>query len=281
MRSRRFYSPGDGGGTPSSPQPDPAPETPAPETPETPPEEPKEPPKYFSQLNPEKAQSEAYRALYPYAKIEDLCDHVLELEKEKSETAEKYKRYIEVPDAKDPEKVQEFARKLGVPDDPAGYKVPFLDGKNMDEATALPIKKAFKDAMLTQGQANAMGRMLANVAKSGLEAAKARLEAMKSGFDGSLAATYTEIQMDADRKSAAEKDKTAFEAFAQETGLKEMLEKNGMAWNPQFVKAVGSYARSHAGQRNPDRSGGGKPGSNTPTNPYGDDFNRRYGGRHA
>ena len=65
MRFRRFYSPDDGGGTP--PQPDTTPETP-----ETPPEEPREPPKYFSQLNPEKAQSEAYRALYPYAKIEDL-----------------------------------------------------------------------------------------------------------------------------------------------------------------------------------------------------------------
>ena len=216
------------------------------------------PPPYFRQVSPEKAMSEEYKSLYGYQSIGDLCDRVIELEKKDKETAAKYSRYIEVPDGKDPAKVQEFASKLGVPENADDYKITYLDREGTDKEAVSAFKKEMKDAMLTQRQANAVGNAIFNFTKLGLEKAVKAYQTKRDSFDATLEASYADIQSDTDRKSAAQRDKESFEGFLAESGLKEKLEKNGMAFDSDFVKAVASYARKHTGQMNVDRTPGGK-----------------------
>lgn len=232
-----------------------------------------EQPKYFGQMNPDKANSEEYKALYKYQKIDALADRVLELEKEKSETEEKYKRAIIVPKADDKEGVAAFAKALGVPDDASEYELPFGD-------QILPLKQTMKNAQLTRTQAKLIGRALLEISKNAVTALESNRLAQMEGFDGSLAALHTELQSEVDRKSAAESDKKIFAAFLAETGLKETLEKNGMAYNPGFAKAIASWARSHTGQKHIASTPAAGEGKSKPAaSPYGEAFNKQYGYR--
>lgn len=222
---------------------------------EQPQEEELKEPTYFRQVSPEKTSTEEYKGLYKYQSIDSLCDRVIELEKESTETEKKYSRYIEVPDGKDPAKVQEFAAKLGVPENADDYKITFLDKAGNKESVS-ELKKALKDAMLTQRQANAVGNAIYKYTKHGIELAAAAYKEKRESFDATLTASYSDIQSDADRQSAAKRDRDAFEGFLAESGLKEKLEKNGMAFDADFVKAVAAYSRKHSGQLNVDRTPG-------------------------
>lgn len=245
----------------------------------TEPAQPDTPPTYFRQVTPEKAKSEEYKSLYTYQSIDSLCDRVIELEKQEKENAEKYSRYIEVPDGKDPAKVQEFATKLGVPENADDYKITFLDKSGNKDAVAA-FKKDLKAAMLTQGQANAVGNAIFRYTKHGIEAAAKAYAARRDGFDATLTASYSDIQSDTDRQSAAKRDREAFEGFCAESGLKEKLEKNGMAYDTDFVKAVAAYTRKHSGQNNVERTPGAKSEKKTVYSQYNSgDMERLYGGK--
>ena len=242
------------------------------ETPE-PSEEIKEP-TYFRQISPEKTSTDEYKGLHKYQTIDALCDRVIELEKSQVDTS----RMIEVPDGKDPEKVREFASKLGVPENPDDYKIAFLDREGNDKETVSAFKKDLAAAMLTKAQANAVGNALFRMAKKGLEKTADAYKTKRDTFDATLTASYSDIQVDADRQAAAKRDRESFEGFAAESGLKEMLEKNGMAYDADFVKGVAKYARKHSGQNNPSPTPGGganKTGKNTIYT--SSDMERRYG----
>lgn len=236
-------------------------------------------PGYFRQVSPEKTSTEEYKGLYKYQSLDSLCDRVIELEKQSAETEKKYSRYIEVPDGKNPAKVQEFAAKLGVPEKADDYKITFLD-KAGDKENVSEFKKALKDAMLTQRQANAVGNAIFNYTKKGIEMAAKAYKEKRESFDSTLTASYTDIHSDADRQSAAKRDKDAFEGFLAESGLKEKLEKNGMAYDADFVKAVAAYSRKHSGQLNVDRTPAGNEKKKSVYGQYSSkDMERLYGKR--
>lgn len=250
-------------------------------------EQPDEPelsePGYFRQISPEKTSTDEYKGLYKYQTLDSICDRVIELEKQVADDEQKYSRYIEVPDGKDPVKVQEFASKLGVPENADDYKINFLDKADADKAAVSGFKKDLKAAMLTMAQANAVGNALFRFTKAGIEKAVEAARNRRDSFESTLTASYADIQIDADRQAAAKRDRESFDGFMAESGLKEMLEKNGMAYDPAFVKGIAAYARKHAGQNNPSPTPEGKDTQKKTA--YGQydskDMERLYGRRHA
>lgn len=240
-----------------------------------------EEPTYFRQISPEKTSSDDYKGLWKYQSIDALCDRVIELEKQGKEIDEKYARYIEVPDGKDPVKIQEFAAKLGVPENADDYKITFLDRDGNDKEAVSVFKKELKDAMLTRAQANAVGNAIFRMTKSGIDKVAADYKARREGFDANLTASYADIQSDADRQSMAKRDRESFEGFMAESGLKEMLEKNGLAYDPVFVKGIAGYARKHAGQVNPSTTPSGKKADKNYSQYNSDDMRKMYGDRNA
>lgn len=238
-------------------------------------------PTYFRQISPDKTSSDDYKGLWKYQSIDSLCDRVIELEKQGQEEAEKYARYIEVPDGKDPVKVKEFAAKLGIPENADDYEITFLDRDGNDKETVSAFKNELKNAMLTRAQANAVGNALFKMTKSSIDKMATDYKAKREGFDANLTASYADIQSDADRQSMAKRDRESFEGFMAESGLKEMLEKNGLAYDPAFVKGIAGYSRKHAGQVNPVTTPSGKKVEKKYAQYDSEDMRRMYGSRNA
>ena len=236
-------------------------------------------PKYFSQINPTKANSEEYKALYSYQKLEELADAALSLKKENETLKQSNERTITVPKKDDTEGIKAFRSKLGIPDTEDGYTLKGLDALKVDERGRKAVAKIAYNAMLTDKQAEAVGASLAVLTRMSIEDIKNKQEERIKGFPEALKASYTSLQNDTDRQSAADKDTATFAAFAEESGLKELLEKTGMAYRPDFVKGVAAYARKHAGTRTP----GQEPGTGTHTEKrkgaealYGSEFASHY-----
>lgn len=257
-----------------------APEPQAAPQPETAPEVPQyERPKYFSQVAPAKADSEEYKALWKYQRLDELADAAIALQKENEGLKADASRSIVVPDGKDPEAVKEFARKLGVPDAPDGYALKSMAGLSIDDATMKILKESCHRAMLSEKQAEVFGSMLMRVSRKGLETTKALIEDRKNKFDANLMASYTELEHEADRQNAADMDKAAFRSFMEETGLAKVFDSNGTAYNPSVVKSIAAYARKHSGQVQVDAVPGGKKPEEHKTSNYGSEFYKRYGGK--
>ena len=272
-----FLAPDDGGAGGAEPAP-------APEAIDAPPvaQEPEYPkPKYYSQIAPAKADSEEYKALYKYQKLDELTDATLALLKENDALKKGAERSIVVPDGKDPEAVKEFARKLGIPDGPDGYSMKTLSKMQVSEDDMAMIRKRCHAAMLTDRQAEQFGVILMEMTKANLEKSAKYLQERKDNFRTNLSATYKEYESLVDRESAADKDIAAFNSFAEETGLKDLLAKTGVALNTDFVKAVANYARKHSGQVQVQSvpGGEGKKDESKGAPIYGSEFMKRYGGR--
>ena len=238
-------------------------------------------PKYYSQIAPAKADSEEYKALYKYQKLDELTDAAIALQKENEALKKGAERSIVVPDGKDPEAVREFARKLGIPDGPEGYSMKTLSKMQVSEDDMAMIRKRCHAAMLTDRQAEQFGVILMEMTKANLEKSAKYLQERKDNFRTNLSATYKEYESLVDRESAADKDIAAFNSFAEETGLKDLLAKTGVALNTDFVKAVANYARKHSGQVQVQSvpGGEGKKDESKGAPIYGSEFMKRYGGR--
>ncbi len=283
-RNRFFLAPdgGEGGGAPAPApaEPQPAPQPQADPAPAPAPEPTYERPKYFSQVAPAKADSEEYKSLYRYQKLDELTDAAVALQRENEQLRESSKRSIVVPDGSDPEAVKEFARKLGVPDSADGYAMKSLANAGLDEDSMKTIRESCHRAMLSERQAEQFGIMILKVAQDGAKKAMDRAKARREGFDSALAASYAEIQSDIDRTAAAERDKASYQAFITETGLGEVLMNAGLSLDPATVKAIASYARKHSGQvQVTSVPGGPGPDRTDPANQYGADFKKTYGGK--
>ena len=120
-------------------------------------------PGYFAQLPEEKAKSEAYKSLYRYQKLDELADALLEA----NGKLEGMDRAIIVPKKGDKEGVAEFAKKLGVPDEPSGYKMEALSDISRDQPELVEaIRKGCRRMLLTERQGEAIGEMIASVNKA-------------------------------------------------------------------------------------------------------------------
>ncbi len=256
---------------------------PAPETPTY------ERPKYFAQVNPAKADSEDYKSLYRYQKIDELADAYLAQSKEMAELRKKSENSIYVPQSDDEEGIKAFKAKLGVPESADGYTLKSLSDAKLgigDEAKRIIRETAYK-GMLSDRQADAIGVSLLKVAELSLKTQKAQRENAVKNFDTTLTASYSDITSETDRKSAAERDKATYEKFANETGMKAYFDDRGLSYDPAFVKAMSAYARKHSGtapQSNlPNtRPTGVRGGADTPISErassfYGKQFNDTYG----
>lgn len=240
-------------------------------------------PKYFAQMNKEKADSEDYKGLYKYQKIDELADAYLAQGKEMEALKDKYKNSITVPERGDLEGIRKFQEALGIPETAEGYKLNSLKDSGLGDETLKTIKDSLHSAMLSDKQAEAVGKALLKVAKIEGEREKAARTNAAKTFDTTLAASYADIANEADRKSTAERDKASYERFANESGLKEFLDKHALSYNATFVKAVAQYARKHTGSApqgnlpttptSPERAEPGK----APAGFYGGAFNEVYG----
>ncbi len=236
-------------------------------------------PKYFSQVAPAKADSDDYKQLYKYQKIDELADAAISLLRENSSLRDASKRSIVVPDGKDPEAVKEFAKKLGIPETADAYPMKNLQKAGLDDTSMRIIKENCHKAMLSERQSEAFGAIMIKLAKHNLEAMQSAIEERKKCLGETLKASYKEIPTDVDRASAAERDTKAYKAFAEESGLGDILEKSGMSYNTDFIKKIAAYSRKHAGQANMDTVPGGDPANgNENRNMYGKEFNDAYYG---
>lgn len=280
---RIYFSPDGDGGTGAenitAPEATPAPET----QPEAEPVY--ERPKYYAQINPQKADSDDYKALYKYQKIDDLADAYIAQSKEMDDLRKKSERSIYVPEVNDVEGIKAFKSKLGVPETAEGYSLSTLKESKLDDATKKMIRETAYGAMLSDKQAEAIGVALLKTAKMAAQGIKAQRETAIKTFDTTLAASYGDIASETDRKSSAERDKATYNKFAVETGMKDYFDNRGLSYDPAFVKAMAAYARKHSGvapQSNlPNTRPSASRGTETPMSEraaafYGKGFNEAF-----
>ncbi len=214
-------------------------------------------PKYFAQINREKADSEDYKGLYKYQKIDDLADAYIAQSKDMASLREQYKNSIVVPEKGDTEGIKKFQTALGIPETSEGYKLTSLKNSKLGDETLKMIRETAHGAMLSDKQAEAIGVVLLKTAKIAAEGIKAQRENTIKTFDTTLTASYNDIVNEADRKTTAERDKASYEHFMNESGLKDYLNDKGLSYDTTFVKAIAQYARKHTGAA---------PQGNLPTN---------------
>ncbi len=241
-------------------------------------------PKYFAQITPEKAESEEYKSLYKYQKIEELADAFMQQTKDADAIKEKYKDSIVVPKADDVEGVKKFKSALGIPESADGYTFSSLKNVQVNDEAMKVLKETAYGAMLSDKQAESLGVALLKVGKITGEQLKAQRENAVKTFDTTLTASYNDISNEADRKSASERDKASYEHFLNESGLKAYLDDRGLSYDPAFVKAVAQYARKHTGAApqgnlptsNPQKAQSGHYGQSAPQGFYGNSFSDTY-----
>ena len=253
---------GGGGGTPSpapSPDPAPAPDTPTTNQPGTPPatpnpvapkgEGPADPPKvelpkYFSQFDSTKRETDEYKEMAGKHKtLTELADAYLDTNKRLSKA-------IEIPgkDAK-PEEVQAFFKRLGVPENADGYDTPAngLD-KDMHAVLSESLKKEFIRNGLTKTQAKGMWDLYTKnfvAGKQTLDDARAnQIKTFDARMAASLQGTYP---VKADRDNAMQEASTMFKQHLQRTGMGETYKRSGLLYDPSFVLAIAKDEKSRSG----------------------------------
>ena len=235
-------------------------------------------PKYLDQVSPAKRDSEDYKSLYKYAKLEDLADAMINTSRENAELKKQSERTITIPEAADIEGTKAFYKKLGVPESADGYKLSVLgelktDG---DKMVADMIRKSSFEAKLTEKQAEHIGALMVSIAKKGVETMKNAAELKRKNADSDLIASYDDISADVDKKAAAEKDRAAYNALIEEAGLKELFDNNGISYTPKAVRALAAYARKHSGTALPPDVSKGKDTDRSKRYNYSEEFNNFY-----
>lgn len=235
-------------------------------------------PKYLDQVSPVKRDSEDYKTLYKYAKLEDLADAMINTSRENAELKKQSERTITIPEAEDIEGTKAFYKKLGVPESADGYKLSVLgelktDG---DKMVADMIRKSSFEAKLTEKQAEHIGALMVSIAKKGVETMKNAAELKRKNADSDLIASYDDISADVDKKAAAEKDRAAYNSLIEEAGLKELFDNNGISYTPKAVRALAAYARKHSGTALPPDVSKGKDTDRSKRYNYSEEFNNFY-----
>ena len=202
-------------------------------------------PGYFAQLPEEKAKSEAYKSLYRYQKLDELADALLEA----NGKLEGMDRAIIVPTKGDKEGVAEFAKKLGVPDEPSGYKMEALSDISRDQPELVEaIRKGCRRMLLTERQGEAIGEMIASVNKANAVREKLEIRNNIRHQSERIAALYKDVfPAEIDRNNAAAEDISRYESFLKETGLEDLISSSLLAGNPKMIKAISAYAKKHGG----------------------------------
>lgn len=245
--------PGGAGGTtpaadpapaPASTEPDPAPAaTDPPEGNEPPSQEPGLP-KFASQLNPKKRDSEDYKKyLYKHQKLDDIADDYVALNK-------RMEKAIEIPgkDAK-PEDVQAFFKKLGVPESEDGYDLP---ANGMDENLAKQLgdsmRKEFMKSGMTKTQAKNMWNFMVKNYSVGNQMLQDRRDQQAQTFDARLAAKLeTTYPVKAERDGAMKEAVNLFKQHISRTGLGKVYKDSGLIYNPDFVMAIAREEKGRSG----------------------------------
>lgn len=235
-------------------------------------------PKYLDQVSPQKRDSEDYKALYKYAKLEDLADAMINTSRENESLKKQSERTIVIPEATDIEGAKAFYKKLGVPESADGYKLSVLgelktDG---DKMVADMIRKSSFEAKLTEKQAEHIGAMMVSIARMGVENLKNAADLKRKNAESDLIASYDDISADVDKKAAAERDRAAYNALIEEAGLKELFDNNGISYTPKAVRALAAYARKHSGTALPPDVSKGKDTDRSKRYNYSEEFNNFY-----
>lgn len=268
---------GGGGGTPSpAPSPAPAPAapaaaTPAPEAPKTPgsqptpanqesaksPETPKtadprnddpakpELPKYFTQFDPTKRDTDEYRDLIgKHHNLTELADDYIETNKRLS-------RSLELP-GKDAthEEMQAFLTKLGVPNDVAGYELQAngLEGDEMAGKFQEAMGEQFMRNGMTKKQGNGMWNTISQLYKEGNAYLQNEQANKAQTFDDRLDTQLEDIFPNkADRDNAKKEAATMFKQHMQRTGLGKMYKESGLIYDTEFVMAIAKDEKSRSG----------------------------------
>lgn len=278
-----------GGGTPPASSPAPAPSAdPAPEasnnktigsTPE--PEAATSPviemPKYFSQLDPTKRDSDDYKTIVGKHKTPtELADAYVD-------TSKRLEKALEIP-GKDanPEQIQAFFKKLGVPETAEGYEFPDngLDHAAVERMTP-DLQKEFMKAGLTRGQGKAMWAMLSKNAAFAQEYLADQRAKQAQTFDARLGAklqgTYPN---DADRREAMQESVNLFKQHIARTGLGKAYEKAGLVYDPDFILAIAKDEKVRSGSYvNGKPATQSKPDIGFFGSGYSKDFTEMLGGK--
>lgn len=204
-------------------------------------------PGYFAQFPNEKAKSESYKTLYKYRKLDDLADALIKAEGRLAEMNDG--RLLAIPRKGDKAGAAEFAKKLGVPDEPSGYRMEALSDYAKESPEIVEaIRKGCRRMLLTERQGEAVAEMIANVSKA--SAMRAALN-IKDGIEKQadrVAALYSDkFTAEIDRKKAAEEDVARYQAFLQETGLADVINQSSLAGNPQLIRAIAAFSKKHGG----------------------------------
>lgn len=232
---------------PNSTEPDPSPASTEPqEGIDTPPQEP-DIPKFASQLNPKKRESEDYKKyLYKHQKLDDIADDYVALNK-------RMEKAIEIPgkDAK-PEDIKAFMQKLGVPEKESDYELNL--GKNPSKEIsklADEMRKDYMRAGMTKQQAKVMwGSMLKNIqeGQNQLKAIVDHQQQQAQTFDARLAAKLeTSYPVKAERDGAMQETVNLFKQHISRTGLGKVYKDSGLIYNPDFVMAIAKDEKSRSG----------------------------------
>ena len=202
-------------------------------------------PGYFAQLPEEKAKSDAYKSLYRYQKLDELADALLEA----NGKLEGMDRAIIVPKKGDKEGVADFAKKLGVPDEPSGYKMEALSDISKDQPELVEaIRKGCRRMLFTERQGEAIGEMIASVNKANAIREKLEIRNNIRHQAERVATLYKDVfPAEIDRNNAAAEDISRYESFLKETGLEDLIGSSLLAGNPKMIKAISAYAKKHGG----------------------------------
>lgn len=193
-------------------------------------------PTYWTQFPKEKRDSEAYKAVAKFARLEDLADAYLASEKARGEM-------VKVPDGNSStEEIKAFLSKIGVPEGGA-YKIHGEKGFTPDMAGAC---NAFKEAAyksgMTQEQTQNMWNFINALSKTGQARVDRMMENAKKTFDVQLEGLYKPAtRSDEGSRLAAGHAVDNLYRFIEGTGCKAMMRSTGLCWNPQFVKALSDW----------------------------------------
>lgn len=228
-----------------------------------------EAPKFSSQIEPTKRDSEDYKKyVYKHKTITELGDDYVAVNK-------RMEKAVEIPgESATEEQVRAFYDKMGVPKDFKEYE---LDTKGLPEAEGKQLESMFRENALKSGltkmQAKKQWTLISGIIKAGSDGQKAQVEAQKQTFPARLAAALEkEYPEKTARDEAATESVNLYNAFAERTGLSKALEAKGLHLDPAIVLAIAKDER--------DKGPGGLVSGKQKTDPvpmgtmgsYSDDF---------
>ena len=190
--------------------------------------------KYESQLKPD-YQKDDFRDVET---IDKLYEGYRSLERKLKDTP-----VIPTADST-PEEIKEYFVKIGMPEEPEGYKCTRFD--DMTDFTYNALMPKFREAAyrcgLTKGQAEQMWIHEAATLQGFVSVAKQKDEEARTSFDSRYDKLLESEIPDATRRAARiEEEKNVVKAFCQSTGLAEYLDKTGLTLNPIFMHTLASW----------------------------------------